>query len=64
MTNAFAADTELLQRFVETTIETIEGLDQQLLKLEQAPRDAEILNEIFRCAHNINGAWPMKLAAT
>ncbi len=56
LSNEFAADPEMLQRFVETTLETIEGLVQQLLKLEQAPADPDILNEIFRCAHNIKGA--------
>ncbi|MCH7813935.1 MAG: Hpt domain-containing protein, partial [Planctomycetes bacterium] len=54
--NDLTADPELLQRFVETTLETIEELVQQLLRLEKAPTDSGILNDVFRCAHNIKGA--------
>ncbi|MCH8966171.1 MAG: chemotaxis protein CheA [Planctomycetes bacterium] len=56
LSNELAADPEMFQCFVETTLETIEELNQQLLKLEKAPADRDILNEIFRCAHNIKGA--------
>ncbi len=49
-------DPELLQLFVETTAETIEDLNQGLLKLENNPHDLDTINEVFRCAHNIKGA--------
>ena len=49
-------DPQLIQLFVETTAETIDELNQGLLKLESAPGDREVINEIFRCAHNIKGA--------
>lgn len=51
-----ADDPELLQRFVESTVETIDELSATLLKLEETPGDAELVNVIFRCAHNIKGA--------
>ena len=51
-----SCDAELLQRFVESTAETIDDLSQQLLTLEERPVDAEIINEVFRSAHNIKGA--------
>jgi two-component system chemotaxis sensor kinase CheA len=49
-------DPELMQRFIEATVETIEEVDQRLLELEKSPQDAEIINDIFRAAHNIKGA--------
>ncbi len=51
-----AADPELLQRYVESTLESIDELNEHLLKLESAPHDLETINVIFRCAHNIKGA--------
>ncbi|MFQ5489682.1 MAG: Hpt domain-containing protein [Phycisphaerae bacterium] len=56
LTNALVDDSDLMQRFVEASLETVEGLNEQLLKLENAPADSEILNEIFRHAHNLKGA--------
>ncbi|MFO0839663.1 MAG: chemotaxis protein CheA [Phycisphaerae bacterium] len=50
------ADPELLQRYVESTLETIDELNISLLKLESSPSDSETINTIFRCAHNIKGA--------
>ncbi len=49
-------DPELAKLFVESTIETLEELNQGLLKLEETPADLDVLNEIFRCAHNVKGA--------
>lgn len=51
-----AGDPALLQLFVESTAETVELLSECLLRLEQQPADAEVLNEVFRCAHNIKGS--------
>ncbi|MFN0136599.1 MAG: Hpt domain-containing protein [Phycisphaerae bacterium] len=49
-------DPDLLRRFIESTLETIDELSTSLLKLEEAPTDADLINAIFRCAHNIKGA--------
>ena len=54
--NVVLDDPELAKLFVETTLETIEELNQGLLKLEQDSGNLGLINEIFRCAHNIKGA--------
>lgn len=51
-----AVDPALLQLFVESTAETVELLSECLLRLEKQPADADVLNEVFRCAHNIKGS--------
>lgn len=47
---------ELAHLFVDTTLETLDELNTALLKLEETPDDAEAINDVFRCAHNIKGA--------
>lgn len=47
---------ELAKLFVDTTLETLDELNETLLKLETSPNDAEQINCVFRCAHNIKGA--------
>ncbi len=42
--------------FVEEAGEHLENLETGLLRLERAPDDAELLNEIFRSAHTIKGS--------
>ncbi len=49
-------DPALAQLFIETSTETLDELNQGLLKLENLPDDVDLLNEIFRHAHNIKGA--------
>lgn len=49
-------DPELIGIFVETTAEAIDELNQSLLRLEEQPDDVDLLNELFRHAHNIKGA--------
>ncbi len=49
-------NTELAHLFVDTTLETLDELNAALLKLEESPNDAEAINDVFRCAHNIKGA--------
>lgn len=51
-----ADDADLMLRYVESTGETLEELSQRLLDLETTAGDAELINTIFRCAHNIKGA--------
>ena len=48
-------DLDLIQAFIEEAGELVEGFEQGLLDLEQAPGDAEVLNRIFRAAHTIKG---------
>lgn len=50
------SDPELASLFVATTTESLDELNQGLLGLEKAPGDKDILNTIFRSAHNIKGA--------
>lgn len=54
--NEIFADPELASLFVATTTESLDELNQGLLGLEKSPADKDILNTIFRCAHNIKGA--------
>ena len=54
--NEIFADPELAAMFVETTGEAVDELNNGLLALEKNPSDAELLNTVFRCAHNIKGA--------
>lgn len=54
--DSITSDTELLTLFVESTSETLDLLSQQLLALEEHPTEPEVINEVFRSAHNIKGA--------
>jgi two-component system, chemotaxis family, sensor kinase CheA len=49
-------DGELLADFVEEAQEHIEEMESRLLELEQAPDNADLLNDIFRCVHTIKGS--------
>lgn len=46
---------DLISEFITETSESISMLDQELVKLEQNPEDAEILGNIFRLVHTIKG---------
>ena len=48
-------DDELLQDFLIEAGEILEGLNEQLVDLEQSPDDSELLNAIFRGFHTIKG---------
>jgi two-component system chemotaxis sensor kinase CheA len=52
---AFEPTNELLQDFLIEAGELIDALDSQLVGLEQAPNDKELLNAIFRAFHTIKG---------
>ncbi len=43
------------QAFFEEAADLLAELETQLLRLEEAPNDIELLNTIFRCAHSIKG---------
>ncbi len=48
-------DTDLLLEFVAESLEHMEGIDQQLLQLEQNPEDTALIDGIFRAIHTIKG---------
>jgi two-component system chemotaxis sensor kinase CheA len=50
------ATTEELHVFLTETAELLEGLDAQLVRLEQDGPTAALLQEIFRAAHTIKGS--------
>lgn len=46
---------ELLDLFVQEATEMVRELEQGLILLEVSPRDAQVLNRVFRAAHTIKG---------
>jgi len=48
-------DEEIVADFIVEAGEFLEQLDQDLIQLEQAPEDLELLNSIFRAVHTIKG---------
>lgn len=46
---------QYLQMFIEESKDNLQNLNENLLKLEAAPHDMQILNEIFRVAHTLKG---------
>jgi HPt (histidine-containing phosphotransfer) domain-containing protein len=51
----FLQDPQLLQDFVVESEEALQRMDQDMVALESAPNDADLLNRIFRSIHNIKG---------
>jgi two-component system, chemotaxis family, sensor kinase CheA len=49
-------DQELLEGFLAETTELLEKLDDDLVSLEKAPEEAELMNRIFRSIHTVKGA--------
>ena len=49
-------DQELLEGFLTETAELLEKLDDDLVALEKAPSDTELMNGIFRSIHTVKGA--------
>jgi two-component system, chemotaxis family, sensor kinase CheA len=52
---ALDTDDEILQDFLVEAEEILEGLNEQLVELENSPQDADLLNSIFRGFHTIKG---------
>ncbi len=52
---AIDLDDEILQDFLVEAGEIIEQLGEQLVEMEQAPNDLELLNAIFRGFHTVKG---------
>ncbi|KKK46423.1 hypothetical protein LCGC14_3163920, partial [marine sediment metagenome] len=48
-------DDEILQDFLVEAEEILEGLNEQLVELENSPKDSDLLNSIFRGFHTIKG---------
>ena len=46
---------ELLEEFLTETVERLDELDVNLVRFEQEPNDAEMLNAIFRLVHTVKG---------
>ncbi len=46
---------DLLSDFIAETNESLERLDQDLVKLEQSPNDPDLLGNIFRVMHTVKG---------
>ena len=55
MSNELAQDAALIRDFLAESDELLEQLDQDLVKLEAAPEDAELVNRVFRAFHTIKG---------
>ncbi|HAT88003.1 MAG TPA: hybrid sensor histidine kinase/response regulator, partial [Rhizobiales bacterium] len=46
---------DLLREFIEETNESLDVVDVELVKFEQEPNNAQILDNIFRLVHTIKG---------
>ncbi len=55
MSNELSDDPSLVQEFLVESEELLQGMDQDMVALESAPDDAELLNRIFRAMHTIKG---------
>jgi two-component system chemotaxis sensor kinase CheA len=55
MSQQIEQDAALLQDYLTECEEILQQLDQDLVTLESAPEDAELLNRIFRAFHTIKG---------
>jgi two-component system chemotaxis sensor kinase CheA len=49
-------DQELLEGFLAETTELLEKMDDDLIALEKAPDNMELMNSIFRSIHTVKGA--------
>lgn len=47
---------EIIEDFLIEAFELVEQLDQDLIELENNPKDPDLLNRIFRVAHTIKGS--------
>jgi two-component system, chemotaxis family, sensor kinase CheA len=55
VSNEFSQDPSLVNDFIVESEELLEQIDQDMVTLESAPQDAELLNRIFRAMHTIKG---------
>lgn len=54
--SSYRPDDELLLDFVTEATELLEQVDQDLVSLEGAPENTELLNNVFRAMHTIKGS--------
>lgn len=52
----FEGDAEILQDFLTESGELLDAFDADLVSLETAPTDQEMLNKVFRALHTIKGS--------
>ncbi|MGA9392575.1 MAG: chemotaxis protein CheA [Candidatus Sulfotelmatobacter sp.] len=55
MSDDLLQDPSLIQEFLAESEEFLQRMDQDMVALEEAPDDAELLNRIFRALHTIKG---------
>ena len=55
MDNEFLQDPAMIQEFLVESEELLQRMDQDMVSLESAPKDEELLNRIFRALHTIKG---------
>ena len=55
MENEFSQDEALVKEFLVESEELLQRMDQDMVALESTPKDAELLNRIFRALHTIKG---------
>lgn len=48
-------ESDLLQTFIEETIDNIKIVEEGLLELEESPENIQIIDEVFRAMHSIKG---------
>ncbi|MGM0418974.1 MAG: chemotaxis protein CheA [Thermodesulfobacteriota bacterium] len=52
----YDVDPEILESFVDESLEGLESLDSYFIDLEKNPENTEIINSIFRPVHSIKGS--------
>ncbi|MFA7386306.1 MAG: chemotaxis protein CheA [Thiohalobacteraceae bacterium] len=52
---SFDPNDDILQDFLVEAGELLEQLNEQLVQLEQSPRDSQLLNAVFRSFHTVKG---------
>ncbi len=52
-------DSEVIREFLIESTENLGRLDQEIVQLEQSPKDAQLLASVFRTMHTIKGTGGM-----
>lgn len=47
---------DVMQTFIAESLDLLQSMEDALLRIEQSPNDAELINAIFRAAHTIKGS--------
>ncbi|QNU66128.1 Hpt domain-containing protein [Ruminiclostridium herbifermentans] len=51
----YLEDIDVVKMFIEEWMESLKGLEKEILKLEVCSEDTELINDIYRRAHSIKG---------